>query len=408
MTPETVSIVVVSRGRPQALARCLTGISQLQASAFEVVVVADPAGIASARALPFGPALKLIPFDLANVSAARNLGVSHAAGDVVAFIDDDAVPEPSWLRHLTAPALSGSVEATGGYVRGRNGISFQWEAQALDSFGVGVPLALNRVTPTVLTPPNGRAVKTEGTNMAFRRTVLVELGGFDEAFRYFLDETDLNMRLAKAGHATAIVPLAQVHHGFEPNAARGLQRVPRDLFEIGASWAVFHRKHLSAAARPRAWEDLRQRERKRLLRHMVAGRLEPGAVRHLMRRLDQGHAAGLERLCDQGAIEAEPLSGFRVFPAQVRSGRLISGRVWQAKALHVEAAERVSAGDIVTLILLSPTTLFHRIRFCDAGYWLQTGGLFGKSERHEPLFRWYRHAARIRKERDRIRAIRVM
>jgi Predicted glycosyltransferases len=102
--------------------------------------------------------------------------------------------------------------------------------------------------------------------MAFRRNVLVELGGFDPAFHYFLDETDLNMRLARAGHATALVPLAEVHHGFAANRMRNRYRVPQDLFDIGASWAVFLRKHLVETERAARWTQLRQQERARLLR----------------------------------------------------------------------------------------------------------------------------------------------
>ena len=48
-----VSVVIVSRDRPEALRRCLTGVGQLQYAPFEVIVVADPAGIAVARDMVF-------------------------------------------------------------------------------------------------------------------------------------------------------------------------------------------------------------------------------------------------------------------------------------------------------------------------------------------------------------------
>ena len=224
-----VSIVIVSRNRPEALRRCLTGVGQLQYAPFEVIVVADPAGIAAVRDLPFTDALKLVNFDTANISVARNLGIAQAAGEVVAFIDDDAVPEPQWLRHLMAPAAQPDVAAMTGFVRGRNGISFQYRARQLNALGEPEHLDVDAETPSVMLPSPSRAIKTEGTNMAIRRDVLVEMGGFDPAFHYYLDETDLNMRLARAGHATAIVPLAEVHHGFAANAMRSANRVPRDL-----------------------------------------------------------------------------------------------------------------------------------------------------------------------------------
>ena len=95
MTSTSVSVVIVSRGRPAALIRCLTGVSQLTYPVFEVIVVADPAGIDAASISTHADHLKLVPFDEANISKARNAGIAASAGEIVAFIDDDAVPEPT-------------------------------------------------------------------------------------------------------------------------------------------------------------------------------------------------------------------------------------------------------------------------------------------------------------------------
>jgi GT2 family glycosyltransferase len=235
MTDLTVSVIIVSRARPDALRRCLSAVDQLQYRPFEVVVVACPQGVAVTEEADVLRDLKCIAFDEANISAACNLGLTHAAGEIVAFIDDDAVPEPQWLHHLVAPAARSDVAAMGGYVRGRNGISFQYKARTLDAQGTPMDVEIDPLQATVLVPPKGRAIKTEGTNMAFRRDALIAIGGFDHAFRFYLDETDVNMRLARAGYATALVPLAQVHHGFAASAMRRADRAPRDLYEIGAS-----------------------------------------------------------------------------------------------------------------------------------------------------------------------------
>ncbi|MEP5155405.1 glycosyltransferase family A protein, partial [Planktotalea sp.] len=92
MSTPSVSVIVVSRGRAADLPLCLTGISQLDYPEFEVVLVADKDGMEAARDLSFFEDLKCVAFEEANISAARNLGIAEAAGEIVAFIDDDAVP----------------------------------------------------------------------------------------------------------------------------------------------------------------------------------------------------------------------------------------------------------------------------------------------------------------------------
>ena len=402
MTDLPASIVIVSRGRPDALRRCLLGISQLQYPNFEVVVVADPDGIKVAQSMPFADDLKLLPFDEANISVARNIGITHAAGEVVAFIDDDAVPEPQWLRYLVAPALQSDVAAMGGFVRGRNGISYQWKARSLDAFGEAHDLDVDPHQASILTPPKDRAIKTEGTNMAFRRSVLIELCGFDPAFHYFLDETDLNMRLARAGHVTAIVPLAEVHHGFAANSWRTKNRVPRDLFDIGASWAVFQRKHIVKDARADQWRRLRSQERQRLLRHLISGRLEPRDVRRLMGRLDRGFKEGCGRAYGQAKLAVHPAAPFKPFTSARRTSVIMLTRPLRSKIDHANAADRVKSGEIVTMLNLSRTAIFHQLMLDADGVWVQSGGIFGKAERTEPIFRMTSRSRRLEKERLRV------
>lgn len=402
MTDVSVSVIIVSRGRPDALKRCLVGISLLQYPRFEVVVVSDPEGLKSAQSTPFASGLKLVPFDKPNISAARNMGINEASGDVIAFIDDDAVPEPQWLRYLIAPAAQSDVAAMGGYVRGRNGISFQWRARGLDRFGEPHSIALETENATVLTPPKGRAIKTEGTNMAVRRSVLVELGGFDPAFHYYLDETDLNMRLARAGHRTALVPLAEVHHGFAANRMRAENRVPRDLFDIGASWAVFQRKHIVISEREAQWKRLCQQERARLLRHLVTGGLEPRAVRRLMRRLHLGYSEGLERPLEGPQIAKHPSAPFKPFGGRKCTSVMLMTRPFRFAKDKAIAEKKAKDGHIVTLLSLSLSALFHHVSFDENGIWVQRGGLFGKSLRSDPLFHMTTRTRRLEKERSRV------
>lgn len=408
MTQPPVSVVVVSRGRPRSLRRTLMGLSQQVYPQFEIIVVTDAEGIDAVQFLEFGHQLKLVEFDEANISAARNHGIAVAAGEVVAFIDDDAVPETGWLWHLAAPFAQPEVAAAGGFVRGRNGISFQWKARSVDGFATHTDIALSSDAPVEMTPAKGRAIKTEGTNMAFRRDVLADLGGFDPAFLYYLDETDLNLRLAERGAVTAIVPLAEVHHGFFASARRSADRVPRDLREIGASMAVFMRKHCAEEARAEVWTAYMRGQRRRLLDFMVRGEMMPGDIARLMKGLRAGYAEGLARTVAVLPRIPRSADGFRSFERSSIGAVVISARHWRRKQALLEARAAAQAGKVPSVFVFSRTALFHRVIYHTEGYWEQVGGLFGRSDRRGPMVRLLGFGKRVRQEQQRVARQRLL
>jgi len=408
VTAIPVSVVVVSRGRPHDLRRCLLGLSQLVYPAFEIVVVADTAGLQGVKAAGLFGAVKTVAFDTPNISTARNLGIAQAAGEIIAFLDDDAVPEPTWLSYLIAPFDDPALAAAGGFVRGRDGITFQFKGADLDALGRETPFADTVTAPVIRRTGPGDGVKTEGTNCAFRADVLRAMGGFDPAFHYFNDETDVNLRLARDGARVATVPLAQVHHGVAASDRRTESRAPRTLFDVGASSAVLWRKHAPEADRALVLKDLVAAHRRRLVRHMVRGGCVPGDVDRLLATLCDGWAEGETRpIAELPRIgpSKSPFLPYRPQPG-FTGMEVVAGRVFRAARHRRRAEALVRSGRRVSLFLFSPTLLYHRVRFTDRGVWEQRGGLFGRADRDQPLFRIVGFRRRLAEERRRLREIR--
>lgn len=395
MSAIPVSVIIVSRHRTAALLRCLTGLAQSDHPQFEVIVVADPATCAAVRGVA-----KLAAFDEANISAARNIGLGLAAGEVVAFIDDDAVPEPSWLSRLTAPFADSLVVSATGFVRGRNGITMQWQGVAVDGDAMDHDLVVDPKAVSLHQSTTQRAVKTHGTNCAFRRDALLAGGGFDPNLRFYLDEADVNLRMAGL---TAVVPLAQVHHGFAASARRRADRVPTDLTEIGASLAVFLRRHSGDMQAALATQAALQKAR--LQRLVTEKRIAEADMARLMATLAKGMAeqrppSELKPICPTPPMFSPlPQTG-------PRAGRVIAGRVWQRRALALQAQHAVARGEVVTVLRFSPTALYHRHMFHPDGYWLQTGGIWGRAERNESIFQAFGFSGRVAQQTERLSAFR--
>ena len=400
MTGTPVSLIVVSRHRTASLLRSIAAARLQDHLVLELIVVADPKAAMAVRAL--GLPIKVVAFDQANIAAARNAGLAMAAGDIVAFLDDDAVPEPTWISRLTAPFANQTVRMATGFVRGRNGISDQWRACDVDQFGWDHPLAVDRNSVTLLAGTSLRAVKAQGTNCAFRRADLQALGGFDEGFRFYLDDADISLRLAALGGLTAVVPDAVVQHGFAGSVRRRADRAPLSLHDIGASAAYFLRRHARDADVALQLRAHRDAQNARLIRQMVQGGLEPRDINTLLASFDQGWAEGLLRAFDRLTYRQDKAQEFLSFGTMRRAGILISGRVWARRNLARRAGVEAALGKIVTVVCLSPTTWYHQHRFESGGFWMQRGGIFGRSLRDQAVLRRTGFAGRLGEEVARI------
>ncbi len=384
MTTPPVSVVIVSRHRPAELSKCLLALRFQTLDGFEVIIVGDK-GIPDVLArLGLTDHVTFAELNLPNISAARNIGIGLACGDVIAFIDDDAIAEPTWLERLIEAFSDPNVAATGGFVRGRNGISYQWMAASVDPTGQPSPLDVH--STQTFKGSETQAIKTQGTNCAFRRSTLIALGGFDENLHFYLDETDLNIRLGRAGHYTAIVPNAEVQHGFAESARRTKNRAPKSLFDEGASQSYLLKK----AGTSTTWlKTFEQGQHNRLTRLLISGDLEPRDFRNLMKTLRQGFEDGPSREPKIATFAPAPQTAPKFPTHESKTCQAIYGH-WRSKhALFTKAKKRALSGISLTVFLYSYTALYHRRWFHEDGFWVQSGGLFGKSDRNDPIFRRY-------------------
>ncbi len=401
----SISLIIASRDRPDGLNRLLMALRFQSYCRFEVIVVSNTKKRASDRA-------RYIYFDQENISAARNLGIQAACGDLIAFCDDDAVPEPTWLENLATPFKDVTVGMAGGYVRGRNGIDFQWAAEETDQYGHDRPLVMDddRLSQK-FTLKDNHCPKVQGTNCIFRKSILCELGGFDESFEFYLDETDVCRRMSLHGWATAIVPLAEVQHGFEESGRRTAARVPKSLFQEGQSKAYFCKKHgRNTRGCDNAIKRFQAEQNKRLIKLMVSGHISPTDVKALLATLEAGLASGKQKnLSSANKLTPHGNDGFIPF-LQTKTkelvGEIFAGSIFSRTALVKAAIQAVQSGIATTLFCWSFTTLFHRRYFDPRGFWVQTGGLFGKSDRQGRHFQLSTVCDRSKKEANRIRKIR--
>ena len=204
----TVSVVVWTYYRVQWLPKCLSSLEEQEPHPDEVFVVDGPSTDGTRAMLELMEQqghLTLVKQErLDGISAARNLGLVKAKGDIVCFIDDDAIAQPGWLAAVLGAYTSPEVGGVGGPV--------------LDMRG-RLSMGRNAVSPVGKWYDESRSESTDGLypvmvgcNMSFRRQTLLDIGGFDPYFKFHQDETDACLGILFRGSDIRYVEGAAVRH----------------------------------------------------------------------------------------------------------------------------------------------------------------------------------------------------
>jgi glycosyltransferase involved in cell wall biosynthesis len=166
-----------------------------------------------------------------------------AAGDIVAFIDDDGIPEPEWLDDIVEAYDTDEVGGVGGVVYDHTGYSFQYKYSVCDRFGKPRYDLKENPTPFYNLPFGNQFVYLQGTNCSFKRNALIEIGGFDEQYDYYLDETDVCLRLIDNGYVIKAIEKGFVHHKFAPSHRRNIKKITPKRFSVTKNHVYFSIKN---------------------------------------------------------------------------------------------------------------------------------------------------------------------
>lgn len=220
-TPTTVSVVIATYNRPDALRQTLADLAAQTRLADEVIVVdqsRDEQGrpLDQGAALPALPGLRYLGQSPPNAQRARNQAIREARGDLLVFVDDDVRMPPDFIaNHLNTYQDRPEIDGVAGQVLEPGQAptrmlppQFRWPHNGW------MFLPLNYAEPCA-------AVNWPSCNGSVRRHAALAIGGFDEQFvRTWNDDSDFSWRLHRAGCRVVFNPAAALVHLKVPDGGR--------------------------------------------------------------------------------------------------------------------------------------------------------------------------------------------
>lgn len=215
-----LAVVICTRDRPDALATCLAALADQESPPGQVVVVDNSRdGNARPVAEAYG-GVRWVHEPRPGLSVARNTGIRHSQGSLVAFTDDDVTPHPRWTAELVRAFADPAIDAVTGLVLPAELATaaqcfFQFE---MGGFGGGfVPMVFDGRFFAEACPDGAQVWRIgAGANMAFRRAAFERIGRFDERLGAGAagcsEDSELWYRLLAHGGTCRLEPRAVVFH----------------------------------------------------------------------------------------------------------------------------------------------------------------------------------------------------
>jgi glycosyltransferase involved in cell wall biosynthesis len=235
----TATVAICTRDRPDDLRRCLEGLRQMSERAHEVLVVDSASRSPETRSVAESfPGTCYARLERRGLNVARNAAMQAASGEIVVFIDDDAVPDAGWLAAHRAAFYHPLIMASTGLTLP---LELESEAQeqfeAFSSFSRGfVP----RVYDHRNLHPLGAGQVGAGVNMALRRRVIDLVGPFDEALdagtpTHSGGESELMARIIAERYRIVYTPAALNWHRHR----RSMPELRRTIYGYGTGVYAF-------------------------------------------------------------------------------------------------------------------------------------------------------------------------
>ncbi|OKH52669.1 hypothetical protein NIES2101_13580 [Calothrix sp. HK-06] len=226
----SLTVAICTKDRPDNLTRCLNSLLKLQEkSYFEILVVDNaPSDQRTQDVVAALPTVRYVREPKPGLDFARNLAISSATGEILAYIDDDVVVDRQWLNGLKeAWAENPDASAFTGLILP---FELDTEAQILFEEAGGFRRGFEKIRYGQVLPGNelypcGSGIFGAGCNMAFRRDMLIKLGGFDEALDTGAPlpgggDLDIFYRVIRAGYVLVYEPRYLIYHQHRRETAK--------------------------------------------------------------------------------------------------------------------------------------------------------------------------------------------
>ena len=218
LSTPSCTVIICTRDRPEYLDQCLTALALVDYPNFDILVVDNAPSDSRSKDIAARWSVRYLVEPRPGLSYARNAGCRASSAEVLAFLDDDAIPEPDWLRALTAGFADSSVLAVTGRI-----LPPAAEMTAGVRFNLDLgpePRRFDRNDPLWFEKANFGGIGI-GCNMAFHRDAFEIWSGFDERLgrgtpMHGGEESHAFFRLIEGGAVIAYVPEAKVVHPLPP------------------------------------------------------------------------------------------------------------------------------------------------------------------------------------------------